>query len=487
MQGHDKDDLSRFFRKATQKPEIKFNEDDWTKLEAMLDNATANGAAAASRNKRIKFMAAAVIGMIVLSGITYFVANPSHDGQASLSPSAQNKDIVIAKKDRKLSNAQGVNENKSQHDGSMALQGKESREVNTQSAHVTITTRSLHPAVSLRKKGNVLATSRLFDTDRSPERNNGDATQDEKLDSDATPGNEKSVVTRGGHSDEAFITQSTLFADETNERLSATGPLPQHRSNKMEIADEHDAPDSLNNALALASPKDSTTTVPIDSSREGDKTTQPSRWSILLSLAPDFSSNSFQHTTSPGEAVGVSVYYRIATRLNVFVGVIGSNKKYVSYGKEYKPKEDHYWAKHTNGMLPTEIDGSCFMLEIPVGIQYEAVRTKSSRVLVSGMVSNYTMFNESYAYVFPTENPGAAQGWKSKKTTSYPFSVIGASVSFEHDLSSRLAVGFSPYLKIPLRDMGTWTTMRLYSVGAALTFRYHFQTNKTSQHRERSD
>jgi len=493
MQGHDKDNLSRFFRKAMQKPEIKFNEDDWTKLEAMLDKAAADRSASTSRSARMKFISAAVIVLMVLSGITYFVATSPRDSGLPLSSSMPGSDISGNNANRKLHDVAGsgvvMQEDKSPGDGSTSGSIKEQKDLTTLSPYrqplgALNTTPSPSRVFVTRKQVKMPPISRaLFDTQRSIESNN-DVGQDEKFDFHGNREKEKSI-TADDRSRKNVPFQTPVITNETNEQLATTVSV-NRRSDEVASEKRKVGPDSVDNPLTLI-PKDSTSLMPVDSSDRSSRMQQGGRWSILLSLAPDFSSNSFQHTTNPGEAVGISVYYRLAARLNVFVGVIGSNKKYVSYGKEYKPKEDHYWAKHTNGMVPTEIDGSCFMLEIPVGIQYDVVRAKRNRVLVSGMLSNYTMFNESYTYVFPSENPGAAQGWKSKKTTNYPFSVIGASATFEHVLSSRVAIGFSPYVKIPLHDMGTWTTMRLYSVGAALTLRYHFQPNKTLSHGERSD
>lgn len=220
------------------------------------------------------------------------------------------------------------------------------------------------------------------------------------------------------------------------------------------------------------------TTSKTDTTSEENKVTHSSRISVLLSFSPDFSSNGLKRLTTPGEALGLTAYYRIAKNFSVLGGIIGSNKKYLGYGKEYKPNESHYWSKHTNGVLPEEIHGSCYMIEIPLGLQYTMLNMKRSRLLVSGMLSSYIMYNESYSYSFENENPGAAQGWKSTKTTSYPFSIAGASVSYERDVSNHFAIGLSPYLKIPLRDMGSWTSMKLYTFGAAFTVRYTLRKKK---------
>jgi len=490
MSGQSKDDLSRFFRRAAQKPDISFNENDWTKLEAMLDKASAKAAGSGSLRK--KFIAASIITLIVLSTVTYFVTDPStamrdNAVKRSTYSTLNNSTPVESDSDIELQSKASVSSS------AATLKSNSHRETSTDNGP---TNKTLHLH---RRPRNVFDTSmddgnRLASKRRSPRNvhtlNEPVDTRESVLETDNVEPTQRrnnvdphEIVLKEDPGDHHDVVE---IREVSHEPVAST-TFAQNRSTQINTVDEHVA-DSVRK-LVKPVPEDSIKTTSDNHADIPDKPVQHPHWSIVLSLAPDFSSNDLQHLTSPGEAFGVAGYYRITPRLNVFAGVIGSNKKYVSYGKEYKPKEDHYWSKHTNGVLPTEIDGSCFMLEIPVGVQYTALSMKKNRLLVSGMLSNYTMFNESYTYVFPAENPGAAQGWKSKKTTSYPFSVAGLSVSFEHDLSSRLAIGFSPYMKIPLRDMGTWTTMKLYTVGAALTLRYTFQKSKipVAQPFERSD
>ena len=491
MSGQGKDDLSRFFRKATQKPEITFNENDWTKLEAMLDKASTK--AAASGSLRRKFIVASIVTVLVLSTVTYFVAtrpsaavqgsdlkrsapSPHHDStpvtsdiddkpqsKAFASPSVANGKI----KSLHETSAVSLTDSGPTHT-TLHSYGQLQNVVHTAMDDVHRIASEHRPPLKDRPASELVDNRKaaIAADDVEPTRSNDDVHAYEIIPT------ENPVFPRADRRDTVEIRDVSSLG-QLHDPLAKT-PLARHASPEINTVDEH----AIDSAQRTVTPMpDSVTTHDDRPDVPGEKVYQP-HWSVLLSLAPDFSSNDFQHLTSPGEAVGITGYYRITPRLNVFAGVIGSNKKYVSYGKEYKPKEDHYWSKHTNGVLPTEIDGSCFMLEIPLGIQYTVLNMKKNRVLVSSMLSNYTMFNESYAYVFPTENPGAAQGWKSKKTTSYPFSVAGVSVSFEHNVSPRLAIGFSPYMKIPLRDMGTWTTMKLYTVGAALTLRYTFQKSK---------
>lgn len=65
---NDSDRLEQFFRKATNKPEVTFSEDDWRKLEARLDAADAARAANVKSPKKT-IITAAVIGALLLSSV----------------------------------------------------------------------------------------------------------------------------------------------------------------------------------------------------------------------------------------------------------------------------------------------------------------------------------------------------------------------------------------------------------------------------------
>jgi hypothetical protein len=147
-----------------------------------------------------------------------------------------------------------------------------------------------------------------------------------------------------------------------------------------------------------------------------------------------------------------------------------SNKKYVGYGNEYKPPVG-YWKRNTNGIIPEEVQGTCQVLEIPLSVQYKIAKFSRSRVFITAGASSYLMLGESYHYIFESPNPGAKEGWNSSGTSSFLFSIANASVSYERDISSHLAVGLEPYIKIPMSGIG-WSNLKLFSVGASITLRY---------------
>jgi hypothetical protein len=198
----------------------------------------------------------------------------------------------------------------------------------------------------------------------------------------------------------------------------------------------------------------------------------PSRWSVVLNLAPDFSSTSFGQMTSPGGALGIQIGYRIFPRISVHTGLIKSAKKYKSAGSHYQPPEG-YWGARTNGRVPDQISGQCSILEIPLWLQYDVTQRDRSRIYVSGGVSSYLMTSESYDYTFETANPGAAEGWSSSGSSSYPFAIGHISAGYERNITPALGLGIEPFVKIPFGGIG-WSNVNLYTTGFYVNVRYRF-------------
>ena len=196
-----------------------------------------------------------------------------------------------------------------------------------------------------------------------------------------------------------------------------------------------------------------------------------SRVSLALSIAPDFSGTTSGKFTSPGSAFGLLIHYRFNKRLSFSTGVTSSRKKYVGSGSEYRPPSG-YWKYKTNGVVPKSIDGSCYVVEVPVILRYKIRSMRKSSLVIASGASSYFLLAESYRYRFEQPNPGAKSEWSTTKNSSFIFNVINFSLGYEYTVLPQLTVGVEPYIKVPIKDMG-WAKVRLYSTGAAFTLRYN--------------
>ena len=217
--------------------------------------------------------------------------------------------------------------------------------------------------------------------------------------------------------------------------------------------------DSLENAKAVT--------------EEKQKVKPPYRWSIGIILAPEFSSTSLDHISTPGGSFGVRLGYQVSNRFNIKTGLIRSTKKYEGDGYDYTPRNPLYWKNRTNGVVPEQIDAECLVYELPVGVQFDAVQTQKSRVFLSAAISSYFMTSQAYDYTFESPNPGADMGWRSQGSETYWFNVGMLSAGYERYVHQSFAIGIEPYLKFSLGEIG-WPNIKLFSGGAYVTLRYRF-------------
>jgi hypothetical protein len=201
-----------------------------------------------------------------------------------------------------------------------------------------------------------------------------------------------------------------------------------------------------------------------------EKNTVPSRWNVALVVAPDFTSTAMERYTAPGNAYGLTIGYRFFRRFSVSTGVIRTSKRYVGYGSEYDPP-DGYWLNRTKGIIPDEISGKCKIIEIPLMVQYQfRTRTRSYFYAAAG-VSSYILKSEAYKYSFENPPAGAAQGWSTSKSSTYPFAIGHISLAYERKVLPWLGIGLEPFLKIPFGGIG-WSNVNLYSTGLFVNVRY---------------
>jgi hypothetical protein len=246
----------------------------------------------------------------------------------------------------------------------------------------------------------------------------------------------------------------------------------QNLSSDPAITDKTESKDTL--AVQAVPEKEIAASQTQEALEEDEETSErvTSRWSVFLSLAPDFSSTGFGHMTAPGGAAGIQISYRIFPKISVHTGLIRSSKKYESEGSYYQPPEG-YWQNRTNGRIPDQVSGRCSILEIPLWIRYDVSQRDRSGFYVSGGVSSYVMMSESYDYTFETDNPGAAKGWSSSKSSSYPFAIGHLSAGYEKNITPALGIGFEPFVKIPFSGIG-WSNVDLFTTGFYVNVRYRF-------------
>lgn len=197
-------------------------------------------------------------------------------------------------------------------------------------------------------------------------------------------------------------------------------------------------------------------------------------------LSPDLSTaGALKEFDSPGYRLGLVVEYRLARNLSISSGLIHSGVRYATRSA------DRGFGRYSGVTPPDETFAECLILDIPLALKYNFVNFSGSRFFLSTGLSSYIMLDERYRFHYGNNNelysPGAGNGrnqspdrmetWSGKTGAGHWLGIASLSAGFEWDIHSDWSLQVEPYLRIPLRDVG-WGQVRLYSIGTFLSLRY---------------
>ena len=414
MSEEDDENIEKFFRAGARRPDIGFNEDDWLALKARLDAKAARSARI--RRKRIAFFSVCFIVMFTtFLGFWHNYKNiddrpKQYSTTESASEGKASKDTgAKSKSDETAPKPQQAPASAIVPEGDSVIPIKETE---SEKKHLTNRGSTIGITASLAQKKSLEETPRYLSI----------LSEDKALSHDFLKGNTITEV------DEKNIPDPKSIQNQ-NDKDSSAAPLTPDKERYL----------------------------------------RP-HFSLMFFAAPEFSFSNRVRVTSPGSDFGMTLYFHFNETMSFSAGLIASKKKYVSSGSEYEIREG-YWKANTNGIVPEKIIGSCNIVEIPLMLQLKLLGTGKNHFFIASGTSSYLMLNESYNYKFDQPNPGAKDGWASEKNSTFAFSTINLSMSYERSISNSITIGIEPYAKFPVKKIG-WPNLELFSSGINVIARH---------------
>lgn len=484
MPERNNDQLENFFRKATSRPDVPFNEDDWKKLEARLD---AEPTSWWTSGRVVKVAASALIAAAVLFSGGFWLNSRYQIVERVPQEATVTENAVespIAKEDGAVLPQAGItgsedingNINSNDSDNQARDQKADDRiaqapanampgEVPTANDDPVEAKRQYADHLTDRNNPDRLAINNEAEGGERTGGNGQEARQESKAESFADA---REPVLKQAE-EKSFSGITALHEEKISNDLVS---IPSTKTVKIKQKAVVDLPgaEEVDSREAAAIVKEEHASV------------QRQQWdapglSLLLSFAPDFSSTSFDEYSGPGKAFGAMLRYRTKGRWAISTGVLKNHKQYSSSGEYYEPPSG-YWIRNTNGIVPSTIDGSCNVLEFPLMIQYALPTRGSNGWFVGVGTSSYLMQSESYQYFFEQPNPGAKDGWHSRGSSRFLFNMVNFTVGFERQVLPGLMAGVEPYIKLPIEKIG-WSNLKLFSTGVSVTLRYNLLSGQT--------
>ncbi len=188
--------------------------------------------------------------------------------------------------------------------------------------------------------------------------------------------------------------------------------------------------------------------------------------SLAISAGPDFNSTAAILGGKTSMAVGVSVNVGLSKKLGVQTGLIYGSKNYDANSYDYT-----FNNPNTQATIAS-IQALCKVLEIPLKATYNLTENQNRSIEINAGLSSYIMLKENYVFKYLPSTGRKDRVSEFTNANQHFFSVLDLSATYNIKLKSKkFALGFEPYIKIPLGGIGEGN-VPLKSSGVSLKLRY---------------
>ena len=203
---------------------------------------------------------------------------------------------------------------------------------------------------------------------------------------------------------------------------------------------------------------------PVINKAKNNRNNKASGFYTGIIAAVDLSSVHLQ-TAKTGGSMGLIVGYAFNKKWSIESGLLWDTKRMYDNGDYFNPPG----YTPTSGIKIIAVNGKSSLYEWPVNVKYTIISGKHSLFTTAGL-SSYFMKTENYDYEYVQNNqPGGHNYLSYKNETKNWFSVANFSVGYTHKIGDAGRIRIEPYLKLPLKDLGT-ANMPIMSTGLNIGF-----------------
>ncbi|MDX2067929.1 MAG: outer membrane beta-barrel protein [Haliscomenobacter sp.] len=194
-------------------------------------------------------------------------------------------------------------------------------------------------------------------------------------------------------------------------------------------------------------------------------------WGIGLSAGPDLASVNANGSTAYGLNAGLAFDYRLGKRWVFQASGQYLLKNYIADQKEYVAPKG-FWPTRS---YPNSTEGTCDMLQWSVDLRYNWLAKPKFQSFVSLGSSSWTILKEEYEFYYAKDYPGLLYHWSSSQDKNYWFSMTQMGIGIEKTIRPGLSLQVNWFAQMPLKGVGNGK-VEIYSSG--LGFMVHKQMGK---------
>lgn len=248
--------------------------------------------------------------------------------------------------------------------------------------------------------------------------------------------------------------------------LSAAQPMLKGVVPTLLNAEKHDQEQQI--ALVLRKPNTTNmrTTPEASTGESKDKSAvleqvgNRGKLTFTFLAAPDITDSRTSVGTKISSNVGLLLTYPLSKKMSISTGAIYARKLY-DYGGNV--------ATVGQANLPWSLNADCYVIDVPVNVNYQILSKKNYSITLNSGVSSYFMLKEKYKFS-STDAAGVTQQsmLELNNQNKHLLGIANISVSIERKVSDKVSVGIQPFIKLPLTGIGYYD-YNLRSRGVALS------------------
>ncbi len=448
------DHIEDKIREAAENTQPDFDEQDWVKMEALLDKEK-------DKKRPVLFWFTALL-LILIIGFT---------GYKLISKTANKQEIALT--ELKSDKANEIKTTESQEKNTAI---KKNIAVNVSTTYQLKPVENIMPAGMKRpvskelvaRGGNEMVDNNHPGKEPVTSANAASANKKKKL-------YKKSDKLMGIHITPASATETesedqdkgipVLQLSNANVKESA---VVENATNPVSVTDSISKNESIKPAVEKISSVLNDTTPALVKNKERKKSFV-SKFYLLGAAGPEISNTRLLHFRNSriNLRYGASLGYQVNDRWGIQAGFFVGSKKYKAGPDDYKPKDGSYW----NTVTIQDVQANCLVYELPVSFIYHFKQRKSSAFFVGAGVSSYIMKKENYAFSYTRGGYAYNADW-TYTGNKHLFSVASLSAGIERYFSPVFSALAESYISIPVKGVGDGN-VRLFSSGINMSLKYH--------------
>lgn len=195
------------------------------------------------------------------------------------------------------------------------------------------------------------------------------------------------------------------------------------------------------------------------------------RFYMGIAIGPEFNQVKSQGFKKAGLNAGVIAGYKLNKNVSVEAGLQYKKKYYFSDGKYFNMDKN---ISMPSDMKVLSLTGSSNVLEIPLGLKYQAVHKNAAALFATASISSNILLKENNNYRVSVNGVRQNMNGLYKKVSTGFASSVDFSIGYEYAIGKQSNVRIQPYLQIPVKSMGVGH-MQVMSAGVniAVTRSFH--------------